>query len=80
MSQQGLCLVNADMTLMAESPKIMPYREKMEKNIAGAIGVPPRRINIKATTTEGLGFVGRGEGIQAMGVVLLQEKQQNRKK
>jgi len=73
MSQQGLCLVNADMTLMAEGPKIMPYREKMRKNIAGAIGAAPRQINIKATTTEGLGFVGRGEGIQAMGVVLLQK-------
>ena len=55
------------------SPKIMPYREKMRKNIAGAIGAAPRQINIKPTTTEGLGFVGRGEGIQAMGVVLLQK-------
>jgi len=73
MSRQGLRLVNADMTLMAELPRIAPYRDKMKDNLAGVIGVPPGRINIKATTTEGLGFVGEGEGIQAMGVVLLQK-------
>ena len=73
MSRQGLRLVNADMTVMAEGPKLLPYREKMKKNIAGVTGLPPGQINIKATTTEGLGFSGRGEGIQAVGVVLLQE-------
>ena len=73
-SQQGFYLVNADMTLIAESPKIMPYREKMKNNIAAATGLAPGQINIKATTTEGLGFSGKGEGIQAMGIVLLQEK------
>ena len=76
MSGRHLYLVNADVTLIAESPRISPYKEKMKTNIAEAAGTPPDAINIKATTTEGLGFAGRGEGIQAISVVLLQEKQE----
>ena len=48
---------------MAERPKISKFKRKMEANIAGALNLTPNRINVKATTTEKLGFVGRGEGI-----------------
>jgi len=75
--QSGYDLVNADMTVIAEAPKIMPYQEKMKKNIATATGLGPGQINIKATSTEGLGFTGKGEGIGAMCVVLIQKSDAN---
>ncbi|WP_169765349.1 bifunctional 2-C-methyl-D-erythritol 4-phosphate cytidylyltransferase/2-C-methyl-D-erythritol 2,4-cyclodiphosphate synthase [Campylobacter curvus] len=59
----GFELINADITIMAERPKISKFKRKMEANIAGALNLTPNRINVKATTTEKLGFVGRGEGI-----------------
>src|SRR5258706_2177571 len=59
-------LINIDATLMAEAPKIMPYVAKMKRNIADAIGLDERKVGIKATTNEHLGFVGREEGIAAM--------------
>ena len=62
---------NIDATVFAEAPKIFPYREGMKKNIAQTLDIEPERVNIKATTTEGLGFIGRGEGIGAMCTVLL---------
>ena len=65
-------IVNIDTIIFAESPKISPFRQAMLTNIAQAIGLDPDRINIKATTTEGLGPFGRGEGIGAMCVVLIQ--------
>lgn len=61
-------LVNVDASLIAQAPKITPHVEQMKANIAGALGVDPRRIGIKATTNEALGFIGRGEGIAAMAV------------
>lgn len=64
-------LGNADITIVAQSPKLAPYIEKMRTNIAGVCGVMPDRVNIKATTTEQLGCEGRGEGISAHSVVLL---------
>jgi 2-C-methyl-D-erythritol 2,4-cyclodiphosphate synthase len=62
---------NIDATLLAEAPKIAPYSEAMKQKIASSLGVAPQQINIKATTSEGLGFVGRKEGIAAMCVVLI---------
>ncbi|MGH1600579.1 bifunctional 2-C-methyl-D-erythritol 4-phosphate cytidylyltransferase/2-C-methyl-D-erythritol 2,4-cyclodiphosphate synthase [Campylobacter majalis] len=59
----GFELVNADITIMAEQPKISKFKAKMQNNIAAALNVMPNRINVKATTTEKLGFVGRKEGI-----------------
>ena len=61
-------LVNVDASLIAQAPKVTPHVEQMKANIAGALGVDPRRIGIKATTNELLGFIGRGEGIAAMAV------------
>ncbi len=67
----GLQLVNADVTVLAEGPRIAAHRGAMAENLAADLGVAPERINVKATTTERLGFIGRGEGLAAMAVVLL---------
>lgn len=67
----GLHVVNLDATLFAERPKLAPHRQAMTDTMAATLGIASRRINLKATTTEGLGPVGRGEGIGAMCVVLL---------
>lgn len=63
---------NVDCTVIAEAPKIAPYAESMCANIAADLGISPDRVNIKGKTTEKLGFTGRGEGIAALVVVLLQ--------
>lgn len=70
---KGFHLVNIDTTVVAQAPKLGPYIAKMKKNIADALKVDTERINIKATTHEGLGPVGRMEGIAAMCVVLLEK-------
>lgn len=67
-------LANADITIIAQRPKFRPYIEEMRRNIAGTLNVPVESISVKATTTEELGFTGRGEGIAAEAVVLLQKK------
>ncbi len=69
--REGWTVVNADITLICELPKISPYSEQMRANIAADISVDITDISVKATTTEGLGFCGRGEGISAVAVVLL---------
>lgn len=61
-------LINVDATLMAQEPKITPHVARMKRNIADALGLDERKIGIKATTNEQLGFIGRGEGIAAMAV------------
>jgi 2-C-methyl-D-erythritol 4-phosphate cytidylyltransferase/2-C-methyl-D-erythritol 2,4-cyclodiphosphate synthase len=61
-------VANIDLTLLAESPKIGPYREAMRANIAKMLAISPANVNIKATTTEKLGFIGREEGIAAHAV------------
>ena len=68
----GYRLVNADMTVICQRPKLAPYIDEMRENIAGVLGVEPGRISVKATTTEKLGFTGRGEGIAAEAVCLLE--------
>lgn len=68
---KGLRVANLDATVFAEAPKLHPYRKEMQRNIARIIGVEPACINVKATTTEGLGHIGKGEGIATMCVVLL---------
>jgi 2-C-methyl-D-erythritol 4-phosphate cytidylyltransferase/2-C-methyl-D-erythritol 2,4-cyclodiphosphate synthase len=62
---------NADVTLAARRPRIAPRAAEMRANLAGALGVSPAQVNVKATTGEGMGFVGRGEGIAAHAVALL---------
>jgi 2-C-methyl-D-erythritol 2,4-cyclodiphosphate synthase len=65
-------IVNLDATVIAEAPKILPHREAMRKKIGKALGLRPERIGIKATTNEGMGAIGRGEGIAAMAVAQLE--------
>ena len=67
----GQRVVNADLTLLAEAPKIGRWREAIRSNVAGLLGLAPEQVNIKATTTEHLGFIGRGEGLAAMATVLI---------
>ena len=64
-------MVNIDATLMAQAPKMAPHIEAMREVIAADLGVALGQVNVKATTTERLGFTGRGEGIAAEAVVLL---------
>jgi 2-C-methyl-D-erythritol 2,4-cyclodiphosphate synthase len=64
-------VVNVDATIIAEAPRMAPHVPRMIGNIAADLGVEPAAINIKATTTEGLGFVGRDEGIAAMAIALI---------
>lgn len=70
-ADQGYQLVNLDATIIAQAPKMAPHISQMVSNIAADLGVENSNINIKATTTEKLGFTGRGEGIAAQAVVLL---------
>jgi 2-C-methyl-D-erythritol 4-phosphate cytidylyltransferase / 2-C-methyl-D-erythritol 2,4-cyclodiphosphate synthase len=74
LGERGLEVVNADLTVLAQSPKVAPHRDAIRAGIAGLLGVAEDCINIKATTTEGLGFLGRGEGIAAQALVLLGER------
>jgi 2-C-methyl-D-erythritol 2,4-cyclodiphosphate synthase len=67
----GFELVNADCVLIGEEPRIAPVREAMQARLAGAMGVAPEQIAVRATTTDRLGFTGRGEGLAAQAVVLL---------
>jgi 2-C-methyl-D-erythritol 2,4-cyclodiphosphate synthase len=70
---RGFVVVNADLTLIAEAPRLAPHRAAIVRQIAQLLGLDPARVNVKATTTEGLGFLGRGEGIGGSAVVLLEE-------
>jgi 2-C-methyl-D-erythritol 2,4-cyclodiphosphate synthase len=67
----GWELVNADVILIGEEPRLAPHRDAMRKRLAGALGVEPERVAVRATTTDGLGFTGRGEGLAAQAVALL---------
>ena len=68
---RGLAVENADVTVILQAPKIAPHREAMRRRIAQLLGLDEALVNVKATTTEGLGFLGRAEGIAAQAVVLL---------
>lgn len=67
----GFELVNADCVLVGERPRLAPHREEMRRRLAAAVGVAPELIAVRATTTDGLGFAGRGEGLAATAVALL---------
>lgn len=68
---QGLELLNVDATVVMERPKLGAHREAIRESLAAALGLAPGRVNVKATTGEGIGFVGRGEGVAALAVVSL---------
>lgn len=70
--EAGFALVNADCVLVGEEPRIAPHREEMRHRLAGAMSVEPERVNVRATTTDHLGFTGRGEGLAAEAVALLE--------
>ncbi len=71
MRSAGFELVNADLTVLAEAPRIAAHREAIAANLAADLKAQAKRINVKATTTERLGFIGRGEGLAASACVLL---------
>ncbi len=68
---KGADIQNVDSTVTAEAPKLAPHIEPMRKKLGEALGLPPERVSVKATTSEGMGFCGRGEGIEARAVVLV---------
>jgi len=69
----GLTLANADCVLVGEAPRITPFRAAMHERLAEAMGVAPGLVTVRATTTDRLGFTGRGEGLAAVAVALLEE-------
>jgi 2-C-methyl-D-erythritol 2,4-cyclodiphosphate synthase len=71
--EKGWCLGNADITIIAQAPKVLPYREQMQQRVAQVMAVALDKISVKATTTEKLGFTGRKEGIAAQAIVLLEK-------
>ena len=73
LAEQGYAVVNVDATLLAQRPKVAPYKQQMAKNIAAVLGVEAEQVNVKATTEEGLGFTGVGSGMAAHAVVLLEK-------
>lgn len=64
----GLEIVNVDCTVVMERPKLAPHRQAIRERLAGVLGLDLRRVNVKASTGEGIGFVGRGEGVAALAV------------
>lgn len=71
--ERGCRILDCDCTVAAQAPRLSPYRDRMRARLADAMGVDVSRVGLKATTTEHLGFVGRGEGIAAWAVVLLDD-------
>lgn len=71
LKERALRIVNVDATVIAQAPRLSPYKARMIGNIAADLGIAPAAVNVKATTTEHLGFIGRMEGIAAQAVVLI---------
>lgn len=72
MRDRGFGIGNLDATLIAQAPRLSPVQEKMQANIASLLGAPPEKVNLKVTSTDHLGAIGRGEGMAAIAVVLLE--------
>ncbi len=73
LARKGYAIGNLDAVVIAQVPKIAPYRGQMEANLARILGIAPEQVSVKATTTEGLGLFGREEGIGALCTVLIQK-------
>lgn len=71
-ADEGFSLVNCDLTIVGEQPRIAAHREELRGSLAEVLGIPRSAASVKATTTEGMGFVGRAEGLAALAVVLLE--------
>ena len=74
LEEQSFLIENIDATIIAQAPKMRPYIDTMRENIARVLGITPEQVNVKATTEEGLGFTGSGEGMAAHAVCLLMER------
>ncbi len=72
LSKKGLKVVNIDTVIVAQEPRLAPYMENMAANMAAALEIGPSQVNIKATTTEGLGFTGTGDGIAAYSIAMIE--------
>lgn len=73
LTDKGYRINNVDVTIIAQRPKLRPYIPKMQENIAGVLGIPVDRVNVKATTEEGLGFTGSGEGISSQAIAVIEQ-------
>jgi 2-C-methyl-D-erythritol 2,4-cyclodiphosphate synthase len=71
---EGLQIVNLDCTVVMEAPKLAPHRQAIRERLAGALGLPASRVNVKASSGERVGFVGRGEGVAALAVATLERE------
>jgi 2-C-methyl-D-erythritol 2,4-cyclodiphosphate synthase len=71
LKEHGWYPYNVDVTIVAEAPRLMPYRERMRENVARALRIPVERVSVKATTTERMGYEGRGEGMSATAVATI---------
>jgi 2-C-methyl-D-erythritol 2,4-cyclodiphosphate synthase len=74
LAQRGFAVSNVDCTVLAQAPKLAPYIEQMRRNLAAALGIELSCVSVKATTEEGMGFTGTGEGMASHAVVLLHAK------
>lgn len=72
LGEKGFTVVNVDAALLAQAPKVAPYKDQMAENIAAALNIEAERVNVKATTEEGLGFTGDGSGMAAHAVALVE--------
>ncbi len=74
LKEKGFSVANIDTTIIAQRPKLSPFIPEMRKQISQALGIEPTQVTIKATTTDGLGFIGREEGIAAQSIALIQRE------
>jgi 2-C-methyl-D-erythritol 2,4-cyclodiphosphate synthase len=74
LGERGFAIGNVDATVVLERPKLAPYRDAIRDSLAGALGLGPDAVNVKATTGERMGFVGRGEGAAALAVATLERR------
>lgn len=73
LAERGFAIVNVDVTVLADAPRLGSHRQTMQANVAADLGLATDCVNIKATTSEGLGFIGRGEGLACQAVALIQK-------